>query len=233
MRILINYADRGFFQAQKQNEISGLEYGFDRVIKYNRSSLDSDFQQKNEHILRESRGAGYWLWKPYIIVKALKEVSPDDQIFYCDSGSRFISNVAPLFELCNKEEIVLFGSMHLNRTWTKMDAFYYMGSKSYDCKSAIASFIICKNTMRSKEFFKELLEYSQDRRIITDDPNTCGQDNFIEFRDHRHDQAILSIMANDRGMTLHRDPSQYGNGLLDKYPQDTYGQIIDHTRRRD
>ena len=69
--ILINYADRGFFKAQKLNSESGLEHGFDRVINYCRKDIDSDFLNKNEYILNKVRGAGYWLWKPYIILNVL------------------------------------------------------------------------------------------------------------------------------------------------------------------
>jgi len=30
--------------------------------------------------------------------------------------------------------------------------------------------------------------------VITDDANTCSFPNYKEFKDHRHDQAILSIL---------------------------------------
>lgn len=38
------------------------------------------------------------------------------------------------------------------------------------------------------------LEYCTDDRILTNKPNECGQPNLPEFRAHRHDQAVLSVL---------------------------------------
>ena len=46
-----------------------------------------------------------------------------------------------------------------------------------------------------EKFVEELLYYSQDKRIITDDKNTLGFKNHKEFRDNRYDQIVLSILS--------------------------------------
>jgi hypothetical protein len=54
------------------------------------------------------------------------------------------------------------------------------------------------------------LAYAQDSRAITDDDNVLGLHNYPDFRGHRHDQAILSLLAKNWGLTVYPDPSQWG-----------------------
>lgn len=237
MKILINYADRGYKEAQKRNSASGWQFGFDKVIEYNVSSIDDEFKLKNWNILSQPRGAGYWLWKPYIILKTMKESQPNDIIFYSDSGSHFMESVRPLFDICEKENIVIFGLPHVNRTWIKMDAFYYMNLINTDAPNAgqvVGGHNLWKNIPVVRQIAEEWLHYSQDARIITDAPNTCGLKNFPDFQDHRHDQAILSLIAYKHKIKLHKDPSQYGSTreftVNPQFPNDTYAQIINLTR---
>ena len=67
--------------------------GFDTVKIYNFNDIDPIFSKKNNHILSLSRGAGYWLWKPYIIQKHLFEIEDGDILCYCDSSYLFLDNI--------------------------------------------------------------------------------------------------------------------------------------------
>jgi hypothetical protein len=42
---------------------------FDTVQIYTLSDLDFVFLNKNKQILDQPKGAGYWIWKPYVIQK--------------------------------------------------------------------------------------------------------------------------------------------------------------------
>ena len=44
-------------------------------------------------------------------------------------------------------------------------------------------------------FVSEWLTYAQDARAITDDDNVLGSNNYPDFREHRHDQAIMSLLV--------------------------------------
>ena len=39
-----------------------------------------------------------------------------------------------------------------------------------------------------------------DKRIITDDPNEPGVENYPDFKEHRHDQSILSLLVKKFGL---------------------------------
>ncbi len=221
MNILINYADLTYFQSRKESSASGLSVGgFDKVVEYDKSSLNSEFQEQNKDILSQTRGAGYWLWKPYIISKTLWEANDDDMIFYCDAGCTFIGDMAPYFEVCSKEKkgLILFRSNQLNETWTKRDCFHYMDMDSLaytKTEHLCASFVLCRKTDFALAFLHQWLEYMTDPRISTDIPNTCGLDNYPVFRDHRHDQSVLSLLSRHHNVSLLKDLTQFGNEFDD------------------
>jgi len=112
-KLLINYADQGFIRAQQENARSALTIGgFDQVICYGRHDLDLYFRWRNRRLLSESRGAGYWLWKPYITLRTLRQRLRDGDILaYCDSDARFVSCIDPLVQIClsqSEPRIVVF-----------------------------------------------------------------------------------------------------------------------------
>jgi hypothetical protein len=49
--------------------------------------------------------------------------------------------------------------------------------------------------------------------------------------EHRHDQSVFSVLSKKHGLPVFRDPSQFGNGVLDDFPNSTYPQLIVHSRR--
>jgi len=56
----------------------------DESIQWRRPQiLESPFYSQNKSILDEPRGAGFWSWKPYIILETLKKLKKDDWVIYC------------------------------------------------------------------------------------------------------------------------------------------------------
>jgi len=233
MKYLLNYAHGSHHQAQDLNTRSGLEFGFDKVIDCNYSEIEDEFLRKYIHILKSKRGAGYWLWKPYLILKFLKRLKVGDYLFYSDSGALFIHEIEPLIAL--NEDIVLFhhADPNFNKAelvWTKRDAFILMDcdtpefSGTYQLNAAFQMYKVCQSSI---DFVTQYLEYCQDERIITDQPNVMGKDDYVGFKDHRHDQSVLSLLAKKWGLPTFRDPSQFGNTCIQ---EGEYPQLINHTR---
>ena len=75
----------------------------------------------------------------------------------------------------------------------------------------------------------EYLKYSQMENVITDSPNTEGE-NYPSFTDHRHDQSIWSLLCKKYDIEKHRPPSQNYLHLIPEFPDDNYGQITFHHR---
>ncbi len=214
MKTLISFSSYPFRLVQDRLERSALPY-FDKTINYTERDIEIDFFKKNIEILSRKRGFGYWLWKPYFILKTLQEIDEGDFCFYTDSSSRFVKSPDHLFEKCKENGgILLFdNSEQKNRTWTKRDCFILMDmdkQKYYETLQCSAGYQLYQKNVKSISFVKEFLAYCCNYNIVSDSSSIYGSE-LPEFRDHRHDQSVLSLLAVKHGIELDRDPSQWGN----------------------
>jgi len=233
-KYLVNYANKTHHNSQKNNSQTGLSIGgFDEVFSYGISDIDDEFKEKNKHILEQERGAGFWLWKPYVIKKALENINYDDILYYSDSGISFISDINEIVDIMDStdEKLLLFEleDIHPNWRWTKRDCFILMDldKEPYLSKNQLlASYMLMRKNDFVISFIDEWLKYGQDYRIITDSPNELGEQNYGDMYDHRHDQSILSLLGRKYNIKNIPDISQYGNDRRD------IKQIIEHHRGR-
>lgn len=200
---------------------------FDKVYSYTENDIDSEFYNKNKRVFDCGRGYGYWLWKPYLLLKTMDSLQDGDVVFYSDSKARFTNSCSPIFDIC--KDIILFGTEYPLRKFTKKDCFVIMQADTNeynDSKMVNAAFQCYRKNKESIDFLKEYLYWCENYDVISDDTNLYGP-NYPEFLDHRHDQSIVSILAKKYNIELHRDLSQFGNIFMNDY-SDKYGQIIQH-----
>lgn len=219
-KYLISYASSEFYESQKRLNASALQFGVDKVSSFNNNFLmKTEFYKNNKHILKLRRGSGYWLWKPFIILDYLNQIDDGDLLIYADSGIEVVADLAPLIELCIKQQGILLFKVHgghPNRKWTKRDCFALMNCDTeyyWNAEQVNASFQIYLKNTASIKFLQDYLYYCQQINILTDLPNISRLDNHPEFVDHRHDQSVLSLLAVKNNIETFRDPCQWGNHL--------------------
>jgi len=231
----ITYGDEKYRRAKKLNCKTAKRYGADKVIAYGPEDIDEDFKTKNDLIWNKIRGGGYWIWKPYIILKTLKELSEGDYLIYTDAGAIYVDRISKLIKCMEKEkqDIMAFSLKAKERAWTKRDTFLLLGcdeSTYTDSMQILGGYILLKKTKFVEKFLKEWLFWLQDVRVITDQPNCLGKDNYPEFIEHRHDQSVFSLLCKKYGIKPFRDPSQFGKKeneyAIDIYKRSDYPQII-------
>jgi len=238
-KLLLNYANHAFRKSQRMNSKTGKEIGnFDRVLSYSPRNIDRGFYQANRHIFDQEKGNGYWLWKPYFIQCALDNVEVGDFVFYSDSGSYFIGSIDLAIDVCisSGQDILPFELPYLEKSYTKRDAFILLDCdrpEYYDTKQRQSGFILIKKSNLAMDFFYNLCQVCQDERILTDMENRMGFPNYDGFIAHRHDQSVFSLLTKRYHLSAFRDPTQWGNGDIDHYPNSLYPQVIVHTRARD
>jgi hypothetical protein len=245
LKLLINFASRSFQKKQHLNSYSGLaKGGFDDVIAYSPRDIDPVFVRAHHRILNQPRGSGYWLWKPYFIARTLATLQSGDLLFYCDAGAHFIHTIDPLIACldahnCDLASFALTSSAYgvcvQESLWTKRDAFLLMDADHSAIQASdqrLASFSLWRKSTFSLNFASEWLQHCTDPRLITDLPNQLGEANPPGFMEHRHDQSVFSVLSKKHGLPVFRDPSQFGNGVLDDFPNSTYPQLIVHSRRK-
>jgi len=200
--VAISYANYKYFKQLKVNKFTAINVGkVDKYYSYKPEDIDIDFQKKNKEILSRKRGNGYWIWKPYFILKTLKnKLNKGDYLIYTDSGILYFDKVEKVikFMISKNEDIWVFRTKYLEKKYSKRDAFILLDADSpiyADTLQYMAGIQIYKKSNFSENFLEKLLFYSTDKRIVTDDPNTLGLPNYDGFIDNRHDQTVLSILT--------------------------------------
>lgn len=239
MIIAINYADNNFKDAQSFNTKTAYKKGrVDRVIEYSPNDIDEEFYLKNKKILSNKKGGGYWLWKPYIILKTMNKMNDGDYLFYCDSGAAYINRVQFLIDSLEKvgQDIMPFELPLIEKQWTQSESVRLMDCDTNEFKESnqiLATYILIRVSDKSKNFIREYMKICENYKILIDN-NTIDNDCLIE---HRHDQSIFSLLCKKYNLEVFRDPSQYGirpweylaNGREynpKKYKNSEYPQIL-------
>lgn len=203
-----NHIDAGN-RLLKQANNTGL---FDNISMYTQEylALQPDFHNRHsEFIKQNSRGFGYWLWKPYIIRQTMSEMNDGDVLLYLDCGCeidvRKVDVIRQYIHYLKTEPADIMGSFALKESdWTKADLVNLIGatpehmeSKQYQAGALLL--LVCPKT---RNLVEEWYTLSCDYQNIDDSPSQLPNDS--GFREHRHDQSIFSLLAKKYNIYSHR-----------------------------
>lgn len=230
MTALVCYASDNMTISQENLVVSSLRNGVEKVFNYSQKDIDPFFYGVNKDVLSKERGAGYWLWKPYVINKALLELNDGDILIYSDAGVKIVNLVSCLTDRMD-EDILFFTNGFKHVEWCKADPMKAINFRvrydDFDEKQVQASVIVMKVTDKVRGFMREWLAWCQVPGLIDDSPSK--ETNFKTFAEHRHDQAILTCLQIKYGYKLHWWPTIYSDHL----PRtDSYPVMFDHHRKR-
>jgi hypothetical protein len=238
---LISFGTKRYARPLKRLAENAAEH-FDVVETHDEQTplLSPEWRTQNAELLRYERGWGFWCWKPELIYQSLKKMDKGDVLMYCDSQIKFVANPQPLFGRClGNDGILLFSQYYTsqrNIKWIKRECLMALGCDVPECHDAFqlnAAFSVWSPTDLSFSLLNQWKAKCCDYRLVSDCPSGCRE--HLIFEDHRHDQAILSLLwwreregLSRRGITALPDPSQYG----DPQRQKTYfgGQIVEFDR---
>lgn len=232
MTHLTTYADASMSIAAQICTASAKQNGIDRVWSWTDAAIrQTEFYEQNKAILDQPRGSGYWLWKPYIILDTLQRMIEGEILVYADAGVEFVAPVRHIIDRMD-QDIWLFGNQYQHVHWCKGDVMKALNC--FDSGSQVqASVIIIRNTTKAREFVDEWLTWCTVSGMIDDNPSKVP--NHPEFREHRHDQAILTSLAYINLIPLHWWPAMYNCGAF-AYEKggynDNYPVLFHHHRCR-
>lgn len=193
---LISYADgEPYIQSQNNlNMSASMTQAFDVIISYQPHNIDPVYYEKHQEIFSQKRGVGYWLWKPYFILETLKMMPENDVLLYADRTAIFREGIYQILDLTKEHDIILFPNYHTNRGFIKKLVVDKLGNGDQSILDKIqleGSFLLLRNNPNTREFIKEWLTYCEDPQLLTDFPSV---NEYSDFQDHRHDQAILTVL---------------------------------------
>ncbi len=232
MIALVSYASQNMVISQEKLIVSSLKFGAEKTFSYGERDIDPLFAAMNKKTLEAERGAGYWLWKPYVINKALHSgyLQEGDYLIYADAGVEIIRSLSYLTNAMD-EDILFFTNGFKQVEWCKgnvLSSILYSWAKYENEKQVQASVIVMKITDNVKAFMAEWLAWSQIPGFIDD---TVVEGNYPTFAEHRHDQSILTCLQIKHGYKLHWWPTEYAEHIKAGY-DDKYPAIFNHHRKR-
>jgi len=253
MKVLLTFASSSMRRSADRlaKQAKALEF-YDAIDSCSELNLSLDFRAKHKNALIEgTRGYGYWCWKPQIIYQTLERMNEGDILQYTDAGCHLnpkgIARLRDYFELArnSRKGILAFqlrdpspplpkpsvGALNLpDYQWIKGDLLDYFGVRDREDITAtqtIGAGIIfirkCQESMALIDKWRSVIEASFS---LIDD--TCSRSESLPgFREHRHDQAIFSVICKLEAIETisayeYWYPSQVGAGpdwkILKSYP---------------
>ncbi len=194
-----------FFKNQNALHWSCINRGIDYVFNYHYSFLDPSFTKRHEKIFSKPTGAGYWLWKPWIILETLKKLPKNAIILYLDVGIVIRKPITSLIDeyLTPGTDVVLVrDTMEKIKTIehnTARHVLYDLGMDRQEirsCPGVWAGIVLVRNTDQARSFLQQWLKYCENEDHLTGQV-TSKKDlpPHSNFSSHAHDQSLLSITA--------------------------------------
>ena len=192
---------------------------FDVVHGFTRKDIDQDFARANAGTLSQKRGDGFWLWKPFFVRRVMREeMQAGDVLFYADAGCEFKGSPRPYLDLARRYGFLGFRLSFVVKHWTKGDVFRAldmdMGTFG-DERQMVGGIFVMMKTPSITRFVDEWLHFARQPQLVDDSPSAAP--NAPGFVEHRHDQAIFTLLVYKHGLALvledETDKAQYITGL--------------------
>ena len=200
-------------------------------------------------------GFGFCCWKPHIIQQAFLTMEDGDCLLYVDADTYPVAPLKPLFDICEREGVVLFEEQGcVNKTWIKEDCFQAMnvpptlvGVDGHALRDEIRDGIIAcgrfqlyrKGNRMLETLVQEWKIYSLDPRCTFHEGSVDRSTDHPSFVKNSCEQSVLSVLAAQYKIPLHRTPDQNGWPVSpgcgkpgDDYPL-TFIQVGDRGNLRD
>jgi len=195
---LVSYASPKKDYLRLQDRLHSTSTGFDDHHKYGRQFLaESGFIDKHGDLFSDnSKGDGYWSWKPYIILDAMNLLTDGDLVIYSDVDYLLKPELIQVVQKQQCNGFFIVQNNMLNILYTKKYCFHVMNCNDeeyYNIKQMEAgccAFVKCKETI---ELLNEWLEWCTQYGAVSCD--SMQKKEHAMFREHRHDQSILTNLV--------------------------------------
>lgn len=183
---------------------------FNKIIGLTEKDLIEDTEFWNKHgnfITNNSRGYGYYIWKPYIINKTLKKMNENDILLYLDSGCELNINgknkLLDFFNIVKSKKLIGTIASSTDYNFTKMDLIKYMQMENLlsllqmpHIQAGIMILLKCNETSNLINEWYNIA--TSNYHFINDDRSV--EKNFDGFIEHRHDQSIFNLLVKTYGL---------------------------------
>lgn len=193
------------------------------------------------------KGVDWFAFKSFTILDALNRCGPDDLLFYTDADTYPIADLAPAYNIVERDGHMIFRCCaQYHKWWTTaaclihcgipvqdgipIEKEKYFGPDDKPVWHGCARFMGFKPTEENKEFLREWYRICLIKDATTFDappPEKYGPENKF-LHQHRTEQAIMTNLALKKGWYFWREACQFGECGPDDGPQDrdAFGQLF-------
>lgn len=206
MTHFVTYGDAGWQHAVSRIALEASRSGaFSAVATFGREDLPRSFLQATSPYIHDQTGGGWWLWKAYVVKRALDSVADGDVVVYADSGCTISKDaagkIADYASFAAENGVASFSlDAFPEEKWTWEKVFTYFGvpteSEIRETGQRIGTyFAVCKN-QKGKEIVDRMYAVAVERPDLF-----VGSREIPRVEDyHRNDQSVFSVLLKVRGV---------------------------------
>lgn len=187
---------------------------FQSVRIHNRQSLFREipsFRMENPDLdIRDTRGFGFWLWRPYLLRQALYQAKPEDLVVFLDAGCQ-INWTRDSQRRFNEylDQARTFGSLTMSTDqrlsmWCKADTL-----SAFDVRRQASNILLIqpgvlffRRTEHNLALMDSWIDWGRSEAYHHIDDSPSNSANTPDFKEHRHDQALLTCLNESFGLNV-------------------------------
>lgn len=206
--VLLSYANAAFDRALTALTAEAGAFPFTAVCAVREADLAATefWQAHGDFVRTHPRGGGYWLWKPFLVQRLLASLADGDVLVYADAGCALDAAKLPRFAeyvaavTAHPSGVLAFEMPHPQRVWTKAAVVAEMrGPVDLDAGQVAATSFMLRVSPETRRLIAEWYGLCADYRLLDDSPSRTADGAALPedpaFREHRHDQAIWSLLV--------------------------------------
>ena len=197
---IFTYATNSFQVMAGTLGISAIKNGASSFRVFTPADLSKEFCERNSETLQMSRGAGYWVWKPFLIMNYTASYPDGELIPYSDAGALLRAEASNVIALVDDNKIHVWamdGATIENWTDPKVLDKLKVNLASYKDPLIWSGGIVARNSRILRDFAELWLS-------LCEEPALLRPDSFSKYEKpkgfiwHRHDQSLLSIIVSEK-----------------------------------
>jgi len=174
-------------------------------------NINKDWTERHrDFIFRNKRGYGYWIWKPFLMMELMRKINYGDLLIYVDAGAEInIKGGERYYELqalASQNDFVAFELEHKALSWTKGDLFASLGISLDDPVAAerqvMGGVMFLRKTTLTLQVLNHWALLCETCNYGLLDDSISVSPNDANFKEHRHDQSIFSLLVRMLGCSI-------------------------------
>lgn len=181
---------------------------FSVVRGYGLSDLSHEFRETHVDLLKREKGGGFWVWKPEIVRMHLEQhMRPNDVLVYADAGCSLNVNPTSTARLMQYVDmarrapsgvVAISLAKHSDTQYSKRDAvFAVTGRTQVDGPQLQSTVFLVRKCDLAMAVVAHWRLAASNARWLGDDASILKE--HAEFRGHRHDQSLFSLVLKQYG----------------------------------